>query len=149
MEILKVTAAEVDLVVPLFDKYRMTYDQPSDLDVARSFLEDRIANKESVVFLAKNEQGEGIGFTQLYPSFSSVSAVRTWILNDLYVVDELRGQGIARKILNAARDYAMSTEAKGIGLETSKDNLSTQRLYWSLGYERQTEYRRYFLSLEE
>ncbi len=38
----------------------------------------------SIIFLALHGAGQGLDFTQLYPSFSSVSAKRTWILNDLF-----------------------------------------------------------------
>ena len=147
MEITQVTTAELEAVVPLFDNYRVFYGQASDLDVARSFLAERIEKSESVILLAKDDEGQPVGFTQLYPSFSSVSAARTWVLNDLYVIDELRGQGIGRQLLNAARDYAVSTKAKGISLQTARDNTNAQKLYESVGYVKNTDYFSYFLSL--
>ena len=147
MKITQVTTAELEAVAPLFDNYRVFYGQVSDLELAQSFLAERLANKESVILLAKNDEGQPVGFTQLYPSFSSVSAARTWVLNDLYVVDELRGQGIGRQLLNAARDYAVSTKAKGISLQTARDNINAQKLYESVGYVKNTDYFSYFLSL--
>ena len=147
MKITQVTTAELEAVVPLFDNYRVFYGQASDLDVARSFLAERIEKSESVILLAKDDEGQPVGFTQLYPSFSSVSAARTWVLNDLYVIDELRGQGIGRQLLNAARDYAVSTKAKGISLQTARDNTNAQKLYESVGYVKNTDYFSYFLSL--
>lgn len=147
MKITQVTTAELEAVVPLFDNYRVFYGQASDLDVAQSFLAERLANKESVILLAKNDEGQPVGFTQLYPSFSSVSAERTWILNDLYVLEECRGQGIGRQLLNAAREYAISTKAKGISLQTARDNINAQKLYESVGYVMNTDYFSYFLSL--
>ncbi|WP_367109495.1 N-acetyltransferase family protein [uncultured Psychrobacter sp.] len=147
MQIVKVTIADISLVAPLFDQYRVFYDKPSDLDLAHSFIEARIKHRESVIFLAINAEGEAVGFTQLYPNFSSVSAVRTWILNDLYVIDKLRGQGTGKQLLNTARDYAISTGAKGISLETAPDNIGAQKLYESLGYKREMDYYHYSLSL--
>ena len=147
MKITQVTTAELEAVVPLFDNYRVFYGQASDLDVARSFLAERIEKSESVILLAKDDEGQPVGFTQLYPSFSSVSAERTWILNDLYVLEECRGQGIGRQLLNAAREYAISTKAKGISLQTARDNINAQKLYESVGYVMNTDYFSYFLSL--
>ncbi|WP_131669147.1 GNAT family N-acetyltransferase [Psychrobacter pygoscelis] len=147
MTIIQVTASELASVVPLFDNYRVFYGQPSDLDLARSFLSARLANAESVILLAKDDDDKPIGFTQLYPSFSSVSAARTWVLNDLYVLEEYRGQGIGRQLLNAARDHAVSTKAKGISLQTARDNTNAQQLYESVGYVMDTEYFNYFLDL--
>ncbi|MGF1679657.1 GNAT family N-acetyltransferase [Photobacterium minamisatsumaniensis] len=148
MEVVRVTQKELSAVVPLFDQYRVFYGQPSDLGLAHAFLEARISNDESVVLLAKNEQGIGIGFTQLYPSFSSVSVSTTLILNDLYVIEEVRGQGIGKQLLNSAKAYAVDVKAKGIGLETARDNLGAQKLYESLGYVKDTEYYSYFLNLQ-
>lgn len=76
MPISKVTNAELAAVAPLFNNYRVFYGQPSDLALATSFLAERITNEESVILLAKDDSGKPVGFTQLYPSFSSVSAAR-------------------------------------------------------------------------
>ena len=63
---------DLEAVVPLFDAYRQFYKQPSDPQAARVFLRDKFNHGESVVFLAW--QGPTpVGFTQLFPSFSSVS----------------------------------------------------------------------------
>ena len=73
----RASAADLDALVPLFDAYRMFYAQPSDPVRARDFLAERLANGESSVLVA--ERGpSAIGFTQLYPVFSSVRTARTW-----------------------------------------------------------------------
>ena len=85
---------DVDALVPLFDAYRQFYRQPPDLARARAFLAERFAHQESLVLLAEQD-GEAIGFTQLYPLFSSVRTVRTWLLNDLFVAPAARRSGAA------------------------------------------------------
>ena len=147
MKIIKVTQSEVSKVAALFNQYRIFYEQQDNLPLATSFIAERVSNSESVVFLALNEQGDSLGFTQLYPSFSSVSAQRIRILNDLFVAANLRGQGVGKALLNAARDFAISTDAKGIALETGEDNLGAQKLYQSLGYQRESDHYHYFLDL--
>ena len=149
MNIIKVSPAEVSQIAPLFDQYRVFYGQVSDLDLAHSFIEQRMANNQSVIFLALDERGAPVGFTQLYPTFSSVSAQSSWILNDLYVNSDQRGKGLGKALLNAAKEFAIATGAKGIALETAQDNLAAQKLYESLGYQRDTEYFSYFLSLKQ
>ena len=146
MEIIRVTASEVGQVAQLFDQYRVFYRQPSDPELARAFIGERVARSESVIFLAQR-QGQSVGFTQLYPSFSSVSARRTWILNDLFVVPSCRGQGVGTLLLEAARTHTLETGAKGIGLETAVDNFTAQRLYESNGYSREEGFYSYFLTL--
>ena len=70
--ITKVNVASVHDVTPLFDAYRQFYAQQPDLAGARDFLVARVTKNESVIFLA-TENGQPVGFAQLYPSFSSLS----------------------------------------------------------------------------
>ena len=79
------TILDLDLLVRLFDAYRQFYRKPSDVDLARRFLLERFQHNQSIVFLALQQDGSAVGFTQLFPSFSSVTAARSFILNDLYV----------------------------------------------------------------
>ncbi|MGW8319501.1 MAG: GNAT family N-acetyltransferase [Candidatus Promineifilaceae bacterium] len=136
----------LDRLAPLFDAYRVFYEQPSDLAAARAYLWERLRNLESVIFLAL-DRDQALGFTQLYPSFSSVSLERVWILYDLYVVPEARRQGIGRALMERARTFARESGAKALLLETAVDNLAAQALYESLGYVRDTGFYHYELTL--
>jgi len=88
---------------------------------------------ESVVLLAWRDE-QAVGFVQLYPAFSSVSASRTWILNDLLVVPEARRLGVARALLSAAADFARDDGALRLELETDHDNHGAQALYRDMGW---------------
>lgn len=145
MSIKKATLNELDPLTELFDLYRGFYEQKSDLDGAKEFLKERLTNKESVVFIAFDENNP-IGFVQLYPSFSSVSMNRTWVLNDLYVKEDGRGKGFGEKLLKKAINFAEETGAKGVSLETGKENLTAQRLYEKIGFKRESHYF-YFLTM--
>ena len=68
--------SDLEKVAELFDQYRCFYEQSSDLPLASRFIGARIANNESVILVAEGEGGELAGFTQLYPSFSSISAAQ-------------------------------------------------------------------------
>lgn len=89
MHIFKVTMKEFEKVVPLFDHYRQFYNQPSDLAKAAAFLSARTKQNQSIIYLAEIEE-QPAGFVQLYPSFSSVSMQKVYILNDLYVDKSFR-----------------------------------------------------------
>lgn len=150
IKIIQAGLTELDLVAPLFDLYRVFYKQPSDLEAARKYIKERMENQESVIFLAVEEDntGEGpkpLGFVQLYPTFSSVSMKRLWILNDLYVVQEARKRGIGRALMEKAREYVFAPDVQGLMLRTAIDNYPAQSLYESLGYERDTQFYRYDL----
>ena len=145
IEIIQASLEHVEVLTPLFDGYRQFYKQPSNLEGARRFLSERLANKESVIFLASSDE-EGLGFIQLYPTFSSIDLKRLWILNDLYVLPDARRQGIGKALLERARQHASATGAKGLVLETAIDN-PAQYLYELMGYKRDREFFSYLLNI--
>lgn len=138
---------DLDALVPLFDAYRQFYRQPSDEAAAQAFLAERLAQGDSVILLARGPAGQAIGFTQLYPMFSSVRMRRLWVLNDLFVRPEARRSGVARALMEAARAHARRTGAVALTLATEKDNLSAKRLYEALGYRRDDAFDYYELSV--
>lgn len=139
--------ADLDLVAPLFDAYRQFYEQPPDAELARRFIGDRLAAGDSVIFVALDADGAAVGFTQLYPSFSSVSARRIWALNDLFVAPSARRGGAGRALMEAARRHAVETGARRLTLSTAHTNTTAQRLYEALGYVREGRFRQYDLEL--
>ncbi|MGO3344750.1 MAG: GNAT family N-acetyltransferase [Marinomonas sp.] len=143
----RATLENLNEVSELFNSYRVFYKQDSDLDLAVSFITDRLNNKDSVIFYSYDENGNALGFTQLYPTFSSVSAKSSWVLNDLYVSYSARRLGVGKKLMDTAKSFAIETNSKGIALETCEDNLNAQALYESLGYEKDVGVYNYFLSL--
>jgi GNAT superfamily N-acetyltransferase len=136
---------DLDALVPLFDAYRRFYGQASDLPGARAFLADRFKRGESVIFLAVVD-GAIVGFTQLYPSFSSVSMRRLWVLNDLFVTPDARKSGAGRALLERAERWAAETGAKGLTLSTQVTNLGAQRLYEACGWTKDDEFLHYHRS---
>jgi ribosomal protein S18 acetylase RimI-like enzyme len=148
MEIFEATIEDLEGVSNLFNLYRIFYQQESDLESAKTYIKERIENKESVLFVVKDKQNY-VGFTQLYPAFSSISLKRAWILNDLYVDKEARKQGVGELLLRKAKEFAIETGAKSLSLSTAPDNHSAQRLYEKNGYKRDTQYYHYELDLAE
>ncbi|HUA79019.1 MAG TPA: GNAT family N-acetyltransferase [Dyella sp.] len=146
-EVRQASVSDLDALVPLFDGYRQFYKQSSDLGRARAFLAERFANNDSVVLLACDERGRGLGFTQLYPLFSSVRAERIYLLNDLFVTAQARRDGVAKALLTAAGEYARTLGAKSLWLQTAQDNAPAQALYESLGWKRDREFCDYGLTL--
>src|SRR5208282_5601308 len=113
LEIVTATPADVGEVAPLFDGYRQFYGKPPDMEAARRFLFARLSKSESVLFLARLEK-KSVGFVNLYPVFSSVNLTRQWILNDLFVVPQVRKRGVARALMERARQLAEATQANGL-----------------------------------
>ena len=147
IRIARATRQDLDDLVPLFDGYRQFYGQRADAAAARTFLDERIKRGESVIYLAYTGPGEAAGFTQLYPSFSSVSLKPLWILNDLFVRSNVRRGGAGRALLERARQHAAETGAKGLVLSTAVTNKAAQTLYESCGWQRDEEFLHYHLFL--
>ncbi len=138
MKIKTATTEDLEVLEPLFDGYRVFYKRDSDRSAAKEFLQNRFQKKDSVIFLAVAEDGTGLGFTQLYPSFSSVAMQPVYILNDLFVSPAARGQGIGEELLEHAKKFAIARNCRGITLETAMDN-PAQKLYERLGWTKDTE----------
>ncbi|MCP3027096.1 N-acetyltransferase [Halobacillus sp. A5] len=146
MEIYQASIEDLDGAAVLFNLYREFYEQVSDAGAA-AYIKKRLENKDSVIFVMKNND-KYVGFAQLYPTFSSISMKKAWILNDLYVDVEARGQGIGERLLHKAKEHAIETGANSISLSTAPDNLSAQRLYEKNGYVRDSQFYHYELTVE-
>ena len=126
---------DLDVLAILFDAYRQFYDQAPDVERARTWLSQRLAQKESVVIVA--QIGDDIvGFCQMYPSFCSVSAAPIFVLYDLFVRPDARRFGVGRTLLLAAEMQAGTCGAHRMDLTTARTNRQAQALYESLGWTR-------------
>lgn len=153
MEIIRINNKQVDLVAELFDKYRVFYKKESDIESGRQFIQERLDNNESVIFVALDtDKSTLVGFTQLYPTYSSVRVVKNWILNDLYVDKEYRKQGIGEKLIQTAMNFAKENNAKFVQLSTAVDNYTAQSLYEQIGFKKQepeTDFYTYTINLAQ
>src|ERR1039457_704455 len=140
------TVSDLDGLVPLFDGYRQFYRQASEPDRIRKFLLDRFEHNQSVIFVAVKD-GTAVGFTQLYPSFSSGALARIFILNDLFVDPGARLIGTGSLLLQAAAEYGRRVGARRLVLSTEVTNMPAQSLYEKLGWKRNTEFCTYQITL--
>lgn len=143
IQIQRAQEVHLDDLAQLFDAYRVFYKKESDLAGAKLFLSDRMQQKESVIFVALLDK-EVVGFTQLYPLFSSTNMAALWLLNDLYVAKEHRGKHISKGLIKAAQEHCKITKANGISLETEKNNVPGNALYPKMGFALDQEHNYYF-----
>lgn len=146
----RATLDDLGELVPLFSDYRSFYAQRQDPETARLFLYERLSRNESTILLAHFDglhDVAPVGFTQLYPMFSSVRAARVFLLNDLFVAEHARRKGVALALLSAAADYGQAEGAIRLDLETMPDNHAAQALYRSQGWHRNDETLRFQLPL--
>jgi GNAT superfamily N-acetyltransferase len=143
MKIRKAQNSDIDQLALLFDAYRVFYEKSSDINGAKKFLSDRITANESEIVVAENPENKLVGFVQLYPIFSSTRMKRLWLLNDLYVSENHRGQGISKLLMEHAQDFAKETQSAGLILETAKTNTIGNQLYPLMGFILDTEHNYY------
>ncbi|MBY4603310.1 GNAT family N-acetyltransferase [Bacillus rugosus] len=146
MNIRLAKTSDAEAIAPLFNQYREFYKQASDLKGAEAFLKARLENDESIILIAE-KNGEFIGFTQLYPTFSSVSMKRIYILNDLFVAPHARAKGAGGQLLSAAKDFAAENGANRLSLQTEHHNRTARSLYEQNGYEEETAFVHYRLNV--
>jgi GNAT superfamily N-acetyltransferase len=134
MQITKAELKDLDGLAELFEAYRIFYQKKPAAEESKKFLHDRIVANESVIFMATNASGKMVGFTQLYPIFSSTRMRRKWLLNDLFVHESYRGQGISKALIERAKQLCKETDAAGLMLETAKTNVVGNSLYPATGF---------------
>ena len=139
--------ADLDALVPLFDAYRRFYGQAGDPSAAREFLLARFNHGESTIFIA-HEGKVAAGFTQLYPSFSSESLARIFVLNDLFVHERSRKKGAASRLIAAATEFARSLGAVSLTLSTAITNTTAQSVYRAAGWKRDEQFYVYHFTVE-
>lgn len=146
MKVFQARSEHLEEVSKLFDQYRVFYQSAPDYEAARKFIQERFEKEDSTIFVASNDECI-VGFTQLYPSFSSVSMKRVWILNDLFVGEDYRRHGVAKLLMSAAENFAQETGAVRVVLATQISNVAAQALYEWRGYAKDEEFYHYALRL--
>jgi GNAT superfamily N-acetyltransferase len=134
------------VLTDLFEGYRAFYEKAPDRAGAEAFLRERMQQQDSVIFLAVDGE-QIVGFTQLYPLFSSTRMKRLWLLNDLYVTPEFRGKGHSKALLERAIQMGIETGACEVMLETAKSNEIGNRLYPATGFHLNADYNWYHYEL--
>jgi GNAT superfamily N-acetyltransferase len=133
-------AREEDLpdLLPLLRDYCEFYEvAPADealLALSRALLAD--PEHEGVQLLARDDAGTATGFATVFWSWSTLSAGRIAVMNDLFVAPEARGTGTADALIAACLELARERGAGSLGWQTAKDNLRAQKVYDRVGGER-------------
>lgn len=148
MRIVQATLEHLDLLTPLFIKYREFYGELPFPDSSRKFLETRLKRKESVIYLAlADDEDKLLGYCQLFPSYSSLSLKRVWILNDIFVAEDARRMLVADRLVQTAKQMAKDTNAVRMRVATSVSNEVAQKTYESIGFREDTRFKNYTLEL--
>ena len=147
MRIVRAELKHLHVLAPLFDEYRRFMGHQSDPQKGIAYLRDRLARNESIAFMAfLPKQQKSSGFIQMYPSFSSLSLKKHWVVNDLYVLSEYRNNDVGTTLIKAAEDHARATMSGGLLLEIDTDNEPAQRFFEKQGFSRDSGLYDYYLN---
>jgi GNAT superfamily N-acetyltransferase len=133
-----VTEADLPDLLPLMRAYCDFYTvSPADADLL-AMSRALIANpdREGVQLIARDEANAAIGFATIFWSWSTLSASRIGVMNDLFVAPAARGGGIARALIDACRERCRQHGARTLTWQTARDNARAQVLYDRIGARR-------------
>ena len=130
--------ADLDTLLPLMRGYCDFYNvSPSDEDLlalSRALIAD--PEREGIQLLARDAEGEGLGFATVYWTWQTLSASRLAVMNDLFVAEAGRGTGLADRLIAACHEYAAAHAATDLAWQTAKDNHRAQKVYDRVGARR-------------
>lgn len=137
IEIAPVAVEEFEELLPLIAAYQRFYEVAEiDGERNRAFFRRFIAPSEDGLLLGGRSEGRLLGYACLYWHFSSLEATECVLMNDLYVDESARGQGVGRALIEASADVARERGVPFVEWSTAPDNHTAQRLYDSTGAER-------------
>lgn len=148
MNVRLATITDLNEISSLFDTYRVFYRQLSNIDQSTAFVRERFLNQQSWILVVEQE-GRLVGFSQLYPMFSSVSVHRLMVLNDLFVVTEKRGTGLGRALISASQRLAKEMGFETMTIATEKGNAKARQLYPEIGFKEDSNFIHYTMTLND
>jgi GNAT superfamily N-acetyltransferase len=113
------------------DFYRATPTDAELIALSRALLVD--PDREGVQLLARDADGRAAGFATVYWSWSTTSACRIGVMNDLFVAETARGQGLAEALIDACRTECARHGARKLTWQTAPDNQRAQAVYERVG----------------
>ena len=138
-EIRPVTEEILPQVEPLIAAYQRFYEvEEIDRERNREFFSRFIGTDREGWLLAAWQDEEVIGFGCYYRFLSSLLAVETVLMNDLYVMEAARGSGVGRALIEAGAGLAREAGAAWLEWNTAPDNRTAQALYDGTGAEKST-----------
>lgn len=117
------------------DFYRVDPSDRALLDMSRALLAD--PRREGLQLIARDGEGRAVGFATIFWSWSTLSAARIGVMNDLYVAPGARGSGLAEALIEACRRRCVEAGAGELSWQTAKDNFRAQRVYERVGGRRE------------
>jgi GNAT superfamily N-acetyltransferase len=136
LRIAAIMASELEALLPMIAAYQRFYEvEEIDEERNRAFFSRFIAPSDDGELIGAWRGDELVGYACLYWHFTSLVPAQTVLLNDLYVAEDRRGEGIGRALIEASAEIARERGAHQLQWVTAPDNETARRLYDTLGAE--------------
>ena len=130
---------QYEALLPMIGAYQGFYEADDiRTDRNRAFFRRFLAPSEVGMLIGAWRGDDLRGYACLYWHFSSVRAVETVLMNDLYVDAGARGEGVGRALIEATAEIARERGAHHVEWSTAPTNETAQGLYDSTGAEKST-----------
>ena len=117
MKIFKAEQWNINVLLPLFEAYRLANGMTNNPERTLPFLTNRIRFNESIFFIAVNENSQPVGFIQLYPRLSSLRLQRYWQLTDIFVREDVCQPNVYRALISKAKEFVRYTQSNRLVTE--------------------------------
>ena len=117
IKIFKAEQWNLDILLPLFEEYRLSHGMAENLERTLTFLTNRIRFSESIFFLALDEDKKAVGFIQLYPRLSSLQLQRYWQLTDIFVRNISHKNDVYTALISKAKEFVSYTQSTRLTVE--------------------------------
>ena len=133
-----VTEDDLPDLLPLMRGYCDFYEvAPADdalLEMSRVLIDD--PERQGLQLIARDDGGRAVGFATIFWTWSTLSADRLGVMNDLFVSQDARGGGVADALIAACTDQCRERGVPELAWQTAKTNLRAQAVYERIGATR-------------
>lgn len=123
----------IDLTKIMYEYIVDFYQRPKPPIEKVHYLIHTLLKKEKGIQFVAEKDGRLVGFATLYFTFSTTKADNITVMNDLYVIEQERGKGIASQIFTACKKYSKDNGYAHMSWVTASDNNRAQRFYEKMG----------------
>ena len=105
------------------------------LAMSRALIADPESEGQQV--MARDGDGLVVGFATIFWSWSTLSASRIGVMNDLFVAPDARSAGVADALIAECATRCKAHGASSLGWQTAKENHRAQAVYQRVGAVRE------------
>ena len=144
-----VTEDDLPDLLPLMRGYCDFYEvDPADdalLAMSRVLIDD--PERQGLQLIARDDGGRAVGFATIFWTWSTLSADRLGVMNDLFVSQDARGGGVADGLIAACADQCRRRAVPELAWQTARTNARAQAVYERVGATRDDRWLDYSLSV--